>query len=105
MACTPTLVYSVDAQSFYDNMTVTAVSDSAHQLIQPCVDCGLWTGNWCECLGSQRMPNSFWEPGQHTPLCSQCEATHGGCHYCRKIQMCTPFAHGHRADDGVFDEQ
>ena len=25
----------------------------------------------CVCYGSQRMPNSFWEPGQHTPLCHE----------------------------------
>ena len=30
-------------------MTVEAVSESRTQFIQPCVDCGLWTGSWCVC--------------------------------------------------------
>ena len=75
-------------------MTVEAVSESRTQFIQPCVDCGLWTGSWCECYGSQRMPNSFWEPGQHTPLCRRCDALRGECHYCRGVLWCTPIPHG-----------
>ena len=82
-------------------LQVTAVSDSSTQLIQPCVDCGLWTGNWCECFGEYWMPNSPWEPGQRTPLCTRCDRRHGECHNCRGIPWCTPFAHGRReVDDG-----
>ena len=78
-------------------LTVECFSESADQLVQPCVDCGLWTGNWCECFGQQWMPNSTWEPGQHTPLCTCCENRHGKCHYCRRVQWCTPFAWGPRS--------
>ena len=69
----------------------------AYRSSQPCVDCGLWTGNWCHfCYGEQRMPNSTWEPGQHTPLCTHCDRDRDACHYCKEVPWCTPFPHGHR---------
>ena len=83
-------------------LEVVAFSESVHQFCQPCVDCGLWTGCWCDyCYARERMPNSRWEPRQHTPLCTGCDALHGACHYCRGVQWCTPIPHGPHVTDDV----
>ena len=78
-------------------MEIGAMSDKVGQLIQPCVDCGLWTGRFCDyCLAEQRMPDSFWEPGQRTPLCSRCDNLRDACHYCLGVSWCAPAPHGSR---------
>ena len=44
---------------------------SATMLCRPCVDCGLYTGRFCDhCLAKDRIPSEEWAPGQLTPLCS-----------------------------------
>ena len=52
-------------------------------LVRPCVDCGQWTGRYCDyCLAKDRLPNETWCGNQHTPLCSQCENEREACHFC-----------------------
>ena len=68
-------------------------------LCRPCVDCGLYTGRFCDhCLAEDRIPSEVWADGQHTPLCSWCDNRHEECHYCRKIQWSTPFPHQKEED-------
>ncbi len=53
-------------------------------LNRPCVDCGLWTGRYCDfCLAADRIPKENWIENQHTPLCSKCDNKYGRCHFCR----------------------
>ena len=60
-------------------------------LFRPCVDCGLWTGYFCDwCEAADRMPGEEWAEGQFTPLCTYCEGRHGKCHFCRQQKWCTP---------------
>ena len=74
---------------------VTCSGDSA-ALIRPCVDCGLWTGRFCDwCLASDRMPEEQWAEGQLTPLCSTCDNKHDMCHFCRGLLWCMPAPWGH----------
>ena len=79
----------------------------ADQLLQPCVDCGRVTGNFCEttlqqghalwqggsCFVADHVRGSDWAPNQRTPLCTECEERHGACRFCRKVHSCTPPAH------------
>ena len=65
------------------------------QLTQPCVDCGQWTGSFCDyCFIEQRMPNEGFAPGQMTPLCTHCDRVQEACHYCLEIPWCRPRAWG-----------
>lgn len=74
-------------------MEVLAVGD-AELLCRPCVDCGLYTGRFCDhCLAKDGVPSEVWAYGQYTPLCSRCDDRHEECHYCREIQWSTPFPH------------
>ena len=67
-------------------------------LTRPCVDCGRYTGRYCDyCLAANRIPSETWAPGQATPLCSSCDGRYDKCHYCRGIHMARPFAWGPRA--------
>ena len=76
---------------------VTCSGDSA-TLIRPCVDCGLWTGRFCDCcLASDRMPEEQWAEGQLTPLCSTCDNKHDMCHFCRGLLWCMPAPWGHNS--------
>ncbi len=66
-------------------------------LLRPCVDCGLITGNFCEtplqrghdewqggvCLAESRVPSEKWVKDQRTPLCYKCESNLGACRFCR----------------------
>ena len=65
------------------------------QLLRPCVDCGLVTGNFCEngCLAFFYFPSETWAPNQITPQCTYCEIKYEVCHCCRGVSMCTPPAH------------
>ena len=74
-------------------LEVVSHSEDTTTLIRPCVDCGQVTGCFCDyCLAQDRMPKEKWVEGQLTPLCTSCDAKHGRCHYCRHVQMATPFA-------------
>ena len=74
-------------------MQVLAMGSPA-MLNRPCVDCGLFTGRFCDrCLASDRMPAEVWADGQMTPLCSNCENKHQACHFCRGASWCTPPPH------------
>ena len=59
---------------------------------RPCVDCGRYTGSFCEreCLAALRVPREYWEPGQRTPHCTACERRYVFCHFCRGASWCTP---------------
>ena len=63
--------------------------------LRACTGCGLLTYGYCdnECLADVHMPEEDWYNGQHTPLCSDCDRTHGECHYCRREAWCTPGPH------------
>ena len=75
------------------HMEVMAHSEDADILIRPCVDCGKVTGCFCDyCFARNRVPRERWVKGQMTPLCISCDANHGCCHYCRHVQMATPFS-------------
>ena len=66
-----------------------------YELTRPCVDCGLYTGRFCDwCLGSERIPSQSWCEGQRTPLCSRCDNRWDACHFCRGLHWCTPPAWG-----------
>ena len=60
-------------------------------LTRPCVDCGLYTGNFCDyCLASTRDPGAEWAPYQQTPLCTACDHARDACHYCLGFKWCAP---------------
>ena len=68
-------------------------------LTRPCVDCGLYTGRFCDhCFASWRVPSEEWCRGQRTPLCSRCDNLWDACHFCRGEHWCTPPAWGPAAD-------
>ena len=76
-----------------EKMQVLAMGSPA-MLNRPCVDCGLFTGRFCDyCLASDRLPDEVWAAGQMTPLCSNCENKHQACHFCRGASWCTPPPH------------
>ena len=80
-------------------------SGSRESLIRPCVDCGLYTGRFCDwCKAKDRVPSEEWNPNQHTPLCSKCDHLHGVCHFCRKIHWAQPFPKGRNAPDQTQDD-
>ena len=60
-------------------------------LCRPCVDCGLFTGIYCDhCEAAHRCPRGAWAAGQMTPLCSFCNKKHRSCHFCRGLDCCVP---------------
>ena len=69
-------------------------------LVQPCVDCGLKTGNFCDgveydnCFAADRVPADYADDHgfgkRRTPLCSYCEARFKHCRFCRGVSSCTP---------------
>ena len=68
---------------------------SVELLNRPCVDCGQWTGRFCDyCYAVDRLPSEQWANGQLTPLCSACDNARDSCHYCRGVQWCIPFSWG-----------
>ena len=54
-------------------------------LRRPCVDCGRWTGAFCnlDCKASHRLPREEWAVGQCTPHCTACDSENKMCHFCR----------------------
>ena len=72
-------------------------------LCRPCVDCGLYTGYFCDgdefgltgsrCLAADRIKGEEWAEGQRTPFCSNCEKKNERCHYCRGVLWCVPPPH------------
>ena len=82
------------------------------ELCRPCVDCGLWTGRFCDgadgtlgppCLAADRVPSEVWCVGQLTPLCSRCDWNADCCHFCRNISLCTPPVWGpHGTDPAAY---
>ena len=63
-------------------------------LCRPCVDCGLYTGCFCDfCRAEDRLPDEVWAEGQHTPLCTNCDRTKDMCHFCRWEKWATPAPH------------
>ena len=62
---------------------------SKNTLYRPCVDCGRRTGNFCEleCQAKDRMPLEFWNDGQCTPHCTECERRYD---YCRAVVDLVP---------------
>ena len=88
-------------QELADSLVCVGETD---ELLRPCVDCGLRTGNFCEttkqqglpawqggvCLAITWVPSEKWAANQRTPLCTHCERRLGACHFCRKTHWCTP---------------
>ena len=64
--------------------------DDLEWLIRPCVDCGDKTGNFCVCRAIDRLPREEWAAHLMTPLCTNCEAKHLECHFCRRQLWCIP---------------
>ena len=75
------------------NMEVYAWAESSSMLFRPCVDCGRYTGNFCEndCKAAIWVPAEQWASGQLTPHCTSCERKSVVCHFCRGVRWCTPF--------------
>ena len=85
-------------------MEVLAWGDAA-TLNRPCVDCSRVTGCFCDgCFAIQRDPDAYWAPGQHTPLCTACDAKHGECHHCRGLAWVAPRVWGDGAKGVGADE-
>ena len=77
---------------------------SIRDLCRPCVDCGKFTGRYCDglafdCFAKDHVPSERWCEGQRTPLCSTCEWTSEVCHYCRGVHYCQPFPKGSPPED------
>ena len=71
-------------------MEVLACGD-AIMLCRSCVDCGLITGCYCDhCYAEDRDPKEEWTGGQHTPVCTACDAKYAACHYCRGLSWAMP---------------
>ncbi|CAE7278367.1 unnamed protein product [Symbiodinium sp. CCMP2592] len=74
---------------------------SYNELCRPCVDCGLYTGSYCDgdsedCFAADRVPSEQWADNQRTPLCTACDRRHDMCRFCRGIPWATPPAHRDR---------
>ena len=69
------------------------------ELCRPCVDCGLYTGcycdgiDWGECFAADRLPREHWANNQRTPLCTACDRRFNMCHFCRGLLWAVPPAH------------
>ena len=69
------------------------------ELCRACVDCGLYTGcycdgnDWGECFAADRMPREHWANNQRTPLCTACDRRFSMCHFCRGQLWAVPPAH------------
>ena len=80
------------------DLEILAVGEE-EDLTRPCVDCGLYTGRYCDyCFAARRIPSEEWSRGQRTPLCSRCDNRWNACHFCRGLHWCTPAAWGTAAD-------
>ena len=84
----------VGGQTYASTDSQVQSPGAAEMFNRPCVDCGLFTGDFCDyCEAADRMPNEVWAPNQGTPLCSRCDDKHDACHYCRGQLWCTPPPH------------
>ena len=84
-------------------MEVLTVAQEGQEwmLNRPCIDCGRWTGCFCDyCYAVDRFPDEEWLPGQHTPLCTFCDRQHDQCHRCRGLIWATPPPWGPRGMGG-----
>ena len=84
-------------------MEVLTVAQEGQEgiLLRPCIDCGRWTGCFCDyCYAADRFPDEEWLPRQHTPICSVCDGRHGRCHRCRGLIWATPPPWGPRGMGG-----
>ena len=96
-ACSDISPFSQPAMA--QSMEVLAFG-STEMLCRPCVDCGQYTGRFCDyCKASDRIPSEEWACGQLTPLCSACDWRYLMCHYCRGVHLARPFAWGIQAKD------
>ena len=79
---------------------------SKNTLYRPCVDCGRRTGNLCEleCQAKDRMPLEFWNDGQCTPHCTECERRYDYCHFCRGVAWVTPPPWGAKLEESSDSE-
>ena len=79
---------------------------SKNTLYRPCVDCGRRTGNFCEleCQAKDRMPLEFWNDGQCTPHCTECERRYDYCHFCRGVAWVTPPPWGAKLEESSDSE-
>ena len=95
-ACSDISPFSQPAMAQEMEVAVEVVAvGSVEMLCRPCVDCGKNTGSFCKrCCASHRIPSEEWAFGQMTPLCSDCNARHSTCHYCRRVAWARPFAWG-----------
>ena len=75
-------------------LEVLSVAEEA-VLNRPCVDCGLYTGSFCDfCLAADRITDEHWAEGQMTPLCTRCCRKHADlCHFCRGLLWARPWSH------------
>ena len=77
-------------------MEIFAFSGDVLKLNQPCVTCGMYTGNWCDtgspglgvCKYRKWMTKEAYRRhgyvrGANTPLCTKCDAVFGRCRYCQ----------------------
>ena len=78
-------------------LRISAAGEVA-DLLEPCADCSLLTGNYFEtllqvghvhwqggtCLAATRVPAETWAPGQRTPLRTFCETRYGACHFLQR---------------------
>ena len=84
-----------DASGNPDGNMRVYCSGTNTELFRPCVDCGLYTGRFCDyCLASERIPSEKWAKGQRTPFCGKCEDLREACHYCLGVHLARPFAQG-----------
>ena len=62
------------------------------ELCRPCVDCGKFTGAFCEyeCSAELRLPSENWVKNQLTPHCVTCDRKFGSCHFCRQVHWAVP---------------
>ncbi|OLP80229.1 hypothetical protein AK812_SmicGene39386 [Symbiodinium microadriaticum] len=80
------------------------------ELCRPCVDCGLYTGcycdgnDWGECFAADRLPQEHWANNQRTPLCTSCDRRFNMCHFCRGYVDLTAEDDPRGHDDEIFWE-
>ena len=74
---------------------VMGFSDDKEAFHKPCIDCGRITGNFCDgvhgdCYAEDTNTVDKFQPGQRTPLCTDCERQYTLCRVCRGSNGCTP---------------
>ena len=111
---------------------IHAMGTNSQACLRPCLECGLYTGGYCEtlaqakagpkgtwqggtCFAAEVYPwrkgmdaKEKWTAGQRTPLCTSCEIRYGACRACRGVSGCTPPYKGSPipvpgCSDGVYD--